>query len=135
MECGFHSGGHVVVHHTVLRIEFATDLVALLRVEVRDESHQYLTQILVADAEGVGLLILGLGEGGSLRLIALADTDSKDLVSGIGAILHIGRVAQVLQNTLAEGDRVLIDEQVRGSVGGDVDNLKVDVRKIDSHSQ
>ena len=43
------------------------------------------------------------------------------------------RVVQVLQNTLAEGDAVLIDEDVRGSVGVDVDNLKVDIRKIDCH--
>lgn len=43
------------------------------------------------------------------------------------------RKAGLAHNSIAEGDRVLIDEQVRGSVGGDVDNLKVDVRKIDSY--
>lgn len=35
-ESRFHSGGHVVIHHTILRIKFTADLVALLRVEIRD---------------------------------------------------------------------------------------------------
>lgn len=50
------------------------------------------------------------------------------------AILHILRIAQVLKDTLGESNAVLVDVNVRGSVSGSVDNLKVDVRKIDSHN-
>lgn len=55
-------------------------------------------------------------------------------MSSVQAVLDILRVVQVLQNTLAEGDVVLVDEDFRSSVGVDVDNLKVDSRKIDNHN-
>ena len=103
-------------------------------VKAGDHRNNDITQILVGTRERGGLLGLRLGERSGLRLVALAETDSEHLVGSIHAVLNILRVVQVLQNTLAEGDAVLIDEDVRGSVGVDVDNLKVDIRKIDCHN-
>lgn len=51
-------------------------------------------------------------------------------MGSVHAVLNILQIVQVHQNTLTEGDAILVDEDVRGSVGVDVDNLKVDSRKL-----
>ena len=132
-EIGLLGCGHIVVHDTILRIVLAGHLITLLGIETGNHCNDNITQVLVAAGERGGLLGSRLGERSGLGLIALADTDCEYLVGSVQAVLDILRVVQVLQNTLAEGDAVLVDEDVRGSVGVDIDNLKVDSRKIDCH--
>ena len=133
-EIGLFGCGHIVVHDTILRIVLAGHLITLLGIEAENHRNDDITQILVAAGERGGLLGSRLGERSGLDLIALADMDCEHLVSSVQAVLDILRVVQVLQNALAECDAVLVDEDVRSSFGVDVDNLKVDSRKIDSHN-
>lgn len=105
--------GHVEVHHTVFGIEFACDLVSFLRIVVRDHLHNHLLQILVAAAERGGLLRTRLGETGGPCLVTLADLDGKNVLGRIKTVLHVLWIVQILQHTLAEGDAVLIDVDIR----------------------
>ena len=106
---------HVEIHHPVFSIVLTGNLVPLLIVEVRNHRNDDITQIPVAARERSRLLSSRLRERGGLGLVALAEADCENLVGSIHAVLHILRVVQVLQNTLAEGDAVLVDKNVRGS--------------------
>ena len=118
--------GHIEVHHTVFGVKLAGDLVPLLRIVIRDHLHDHLLQILVAAAKRGGLLRTRLGETGGPCLIALADLDGENVLGRIKTVLHVLRIVQILQHTLAEGDAVLIDVDVGIGIRGNVDDLKID---------
>lgn len=50
------------------------------------------------------------------------------------AVLHCLGIVQILKDALAEGDSVLIDEDIRGRVCCEVEHLQIDIRKIDDYS-
>jgi len=133
-ESRLNSLAHIKIYNTLLGIVETSDLVAFFVIVILNELGNGIVDILVTTTERRGLFSLRLGESGSLCLVTLARTDSKHTLCCIHAILHILRIAQVLKDTLGEGNAVLVDVNVRGSVSGSVDNLKVDVRKIDSHN-
>ena len=133
-ESRLNSLAHIKIHNTLFGIVETSDLVAFFVIVILNELGNGIVDILVTTTERRGLFSLRLGESGSLCLVTLARTDSKHTLCCIHAILHILRIAQVLKDTLGESNAVLVDVNVRGSVSGSVDNLKVDVRKIDSHA-
>ena len=67
------------------------------------------------------------------EVVAFANSDGENLMRRVCAVLNILRIIQVLQNTLAEGDAVLLDIYIRCCIGSEVKHLKVNIGKIDRH--
>ena len=102
---------------------------------VRDEHNKHIVKVFVSTAQSVALFASGLGERNRFGLVAFANTDGKNLMRRVSAVLHVLRIVQILQNALAEGDAVLVDVNIRRYVGSEVEHLKVNIGELSNQVQ
>ncbi len=75
--------GHIEVQDTALRIQIAAHLIALGGIIAGNHEGNRIVDILVVAGQRCRLLPARLGKSRGLGLVALADTEGKDLLLGI----------------------------------------------------